>query len=93
MCIRDRFTVVLEQGPLFWRVPREVPGPVPIGLGGLAGHAEIPDQRFPRRQLLLVLRKADRPSRCIQSRGVPAVQPVGHGAPPLLQGRLEAGLV
>ena len=85
--------IFLEQCPFVRVVPRLVPGPSPVALCRLAGYAEIPDQRLADRQLLLVLRQANRFACCVQAGRIAAIQPMRHGAAPLIQRRCISGPV
>ena len=77
--------VLAEQTPLFGVVPGQVAGASAVGLGGLAGLAEVGDQRLALFHLEGILRLLQRLAEGTQLGGQAAVEGVDHAALPLLQ--------
>ena len=77
-------TIFLKELPLFWGMLREVPSPAAVPFRWLARDTEIADQGLAGRELLLVLREPNCFTCCVQAGRISAVQPVHHGAAPLV---------
>ena len=75
--------VVDKQLPFCGVMLRQISCSTAVGLGGLAGGAEILDQRFTGRELLLVRRQAERLTNGVQSGRISAVLALQHRAAPL----------
>ena len=78
--------VLFEQRPFGGAVPRKIASAVSVGIGGLAGNAEIADKGLARRQLFLIFGQAHRPARRVQRCRVAAVERVEHRIAPLIGG-------
>ena len=84
--------VLPENRPLGGVVLRQVAGAPAVGLGGLAGAAEVADQRSALTHFGFVLRQLQGFARVLQAGGQPAVHGVYHAVLPLVEPVLTLGL-
>ena len=85
LCDHVHAVILAEQMPFGGVVLRQVAGAPAVALCGLAGLAEVGDQRLALFHLEGILRLLQYLTQCTQLGGQPAVEGVDHAALPLLQ--------